>query len=231
MEIAGMMYGVSLNKDGTTQGRLPAAGAADRHRERRPPSKARPPRAERPPTTSRSCSTCRRASRSASLRPMAFYIVIFAILAVVLVVAGFVVLSRRRRARCARWSATRTRATGHTRAPVPVTPPSRSTRRPPGAGASGGVFRKEGLGAKVKQLFQQRRERRDLEGARGPAAQGRRRARRRSADLVAARQGRLRARRRPRRRSSHDEIARRARAGRAAAPAAGRARRRSSWSA
>jgi fused signal recognition particle receptor len=85
---------------------------------------------------------------------VAFYIAIFAVLAVVLVVGVlFTILPRRRREMKSMEREMHTGA-GHVRAPVPAHPAQQ--KHEPGMkepGPSGGVFRKEGLGAKVKQLF------------------------------------------------------------------------------
>jgi fused signal recognition particle receptor len=85
---------------------------------------------------------------------MAFYISIFAILAVVLVVGVLVVLVPRRRKEMRSMEGEMHTGTGHTRAPVPVHPARQKhvegLKEP---APSGGVFRKEGLGSKVKQLF------------------------------------------------------------------------------
>jgi signal recognition particle-docking protein FtsY len=85
---------------------------------------------------------------------MAFYAFAFGILAVVLVVGVvFVVIPRRRKEMRSMEGEMHTGA-GHTRAPVPVHPAKQKhaegLKEP---APSGGVFHKEGLGSKVKQLF------------------------------------------------------------------------------
>jgi fused signal recognition particle receptor len=86
---------------------------------------------------------------------MAFYIVVFALLAVVLVFAGFT-MYRRRGSELRDMEQDMHTGTGHTRAPVLDHPAEQRLAAPPKeAGASGGGFHKEGLGAKVKALFHQ----------------------------------------------------------------------------
>ncbi len=84
---------------------------------------------------------------------MAWYIFIFGILAVVLVFAGFTTFARRRRELGTMERDMHT-GTGHTREQAPAHPAAQ--RHEPGLkepAPSGGVFRRDGLGAKVKQLF------------------------------------------------------------------------------
>ncbi len=84
---------------------------------------------------------------------MVWYIFIFGILAVVLVFAGFTTFARRRRELDTMERDMHT-GTGHTREQAPAHPAPQ--RHEPGLkepAPSGGVFRREGLGAKVKQLF------------------------------------------------------------------------------
>jgi fused signal recognition particle receptor len=80
-------------------------------------------------------------------------IVVFGILAIVAIVA-FGVLRSSRRDRLRELERETHTGTGHVRPPVSLHP---AAQRPepvrPEPGASGGVFRKEGLGAKVKRLF------------------------------------------------------------------------------
>jgi signal recognition particle-docking protein FtsY len=85
---------------------------------------------------------------------MAFYILIFAILAVVLVVGVIaVVVPRRRREMRGLERGTHT-AAGHVKDPAYAHPAKqRHATGVKEAGASGGNFRREGLGAKVKALF------------------------------------------------------------------------------
>jgi fused signal recognition particle receptor len=82
-----------------------------------------------------------------------FYILVFSILAVVCVVAFFVLASGRKRRLRELERETHTGA-GHVRDPTPLHP---AKQRPEPArhepGASGGGFRKEGLGSRVKALF------------------------------------------------------------------------------
>jgi fused signal recognition particle receptor len=82
-----------------------------------------------------------------------WYIIIFALLAVLLVIAGFVAYGRRKDEMRGMERGAGTGA-GHTRAPVPAHPAAQkhepAVREP---GASGGVFRKEGLGPRIKHLF------------------------------------------------------------------------------
>jgi fused signal recognition particle receptor len=82
-----------------------------------------------------------------------FYVAIFAVLAVVCVIAFFVL---RGRSRAGMRTLEREHHTGpgHVRAPVPDhAAPQRHARPHKEAGPSGGLFRKEGLGARVKELF------------------------------------------------------------------------------
>ena len=86
---------------------------------------------------------------------MAFYILIFGILAVVSVFAFFVLRGRRGR-RCAisRAKTPHTTGPGHVRAPIPDH--AAKQKHAPAhheAGASGGTFHKGGLAAKVKEIF------------------------------------------------------------------------------
>ena len=68
---------------------------------------------------------------------------------------------------------------GHVRDPAVAHPAAQRTGpAPTEAGASGGAFRPEGLGARLKGLFRGEVERRHVEAARGPAAARRRGARR-----------------------------------------------------
>ncbi len=86
---------------------------------------------------------------------MAFYIVVFAILAVVLVFAGLT-MYRRRGSELHDMERDMHTGAGHTRAPVLDHPAEQRHAAPPKeAGASGGGFHKEGLGARVKALFHQ----------------------------------------------------------------------------
>jgi fused signal recognition particle receptor len=86
---------------------------------------------------------------------MAFYIVVFALLAVVLVFAGFT-MYRRRGSELRDMEHDMHTGSGHTRAPVLDHPAEQRLVAPPKEpGASGGVFHKEGLGTKVKALFHQ----------------------------------------------------------------------------
>jgi fused signal recognition particle receptor len=86
---------------------------------------------------------------------MAFYIIVFAVLAVVLVFAGLT-MYRRRGTELQEMERDMHTDRGHTRAPVIDHPAEQRHVAPPAeAGASGGGFRKEGLGAKVKALFHQ----------------------------------------------------------------------------
>lgn len=86
---------------------------------------------------------------------MAFYVVVFAILAVLLVFAGYT-MYRRRGSELRGMEQDMHTGAGHTRAPVLDHPAEQRHAAPPKeAGASGGGFRKEGLGAKVKALFHQ----------------------------------------------------------------------------
>jgi signal recognition particle-docking protein FtsY len=80
-------------------------------------------------------------------------VIVFAILAVVAVV-GFVVLRSSRRSRLRELERETNTGAGHVRAPTHLHPAEQRpepVRREPGP--SGGVFRKEGLGARVKGLF------------------------------------------------------------------------------
>jgi fused signal recognition particle receptor len=82
-----------------------------------------------------------------------WYILVFALLAVLLVVAGFVAYGRRRDEMRGMEHESRGGA-GHTRAPVPAHPAAQKHEHSvKEAGASGGVFRKEGLGPRIKHLF------------------------------------------------------------------------------
>lgn len=84
---------------------------------------------------------------------MEFYILVFGVLAVVAVVAFFTIRSSRS-ARLRRLERDTHAGKGHVREPTRMHPAKQ--RHEPArheAGASGGVFRKEGLGAKVKALF------------------------------------------------------------------------------
>ena len=84
---------------------------------------------------------------------MVWYIFIFGILAVLLVIAGVMTFGRRKRELRGMEQDMRT-GTGHTRDPAPAH--AAHQKHEPGlkeSAPSGGVFRKEGLGAKVKQLF------------------------------------------------------------------------------
>ncbi|MEO8476320.1 MAG: signal recognition particle-docking protein FtsY [Actinomycetota bacterium] len=84
---------------------------------------------------------------------MALYVGIFAILALVLVVAGFTVF-RRRGSELREMEREMHTGPGHTRAPVLEHPADRRpVRAPEEPGPSGGGFHHEGLGAKVKALF------------------------------------------------------------------------------
>ena len=84
---------------------------------------------------------------------MELYVLVFAVLAVVAVLA-FVTIRRSQRERLRDLERETHTGPGHVRAPVPERPAAQRhepARREPGP--SGGVFRKEGLGAKVKALF------------------------------------------------------------------------------
>jgi fused signal recognition particle receptor len=85
---------------------------------------------------------------------MAFYIFIFAILAVVCVFAFFTLRGRRQDEMRDLRSKTAGTGEGHVRAPV-VEHPAKQKHAPVHheAGASGGNFRKEALGARVKAIF------------------------------------------------------------------------------
>ena len=98
-------------------------------------------------------SRCQKANRSASLAPVTFYILIFALLAVLAVVA-FLTLRSSRRSRMGELERETRTGRGHVRPPTPMHPAKQRhepARHEPGP--SGGVFHKEGLGAKVKALF------------------------------------------------------------------------------
>jgi fused signal recognition particle receptor len=85
---------------------------------------------------------------------MAFYIAVFAILAVVLIVGVVAVLRPRRRREMQSLERSTKSGAGHVKDPAYAHPAKQ--RHAPAvkeAGASGGNFRKEGLGAKVKALF------------------------------------------------------------------------------
>ena len=84
---------------------------------------------------------------------MEFYVLVFGVLAVLAVVAFFTVRSSRRSRMGELERETRT-GTGHVRAPTP-SHPAKQQHEPsrPEPGPSGGVFHKEGLGAKVRALF------------------------------------------------------------------------------
>jgi fused signal recognition particle receptor len=85
---------------------------------------------------------------------MAFYVFIFGILAAVAVVAFFVLRGRERGEMRELRSKTAHTGPGHVRAPIPDHPARQRHEAPPKeASPSGGLFRKEGLGAKVKHLF------------------------------------------------------------------------------
>ncbi len=85
---------------------------------------------------------------------MEWYVFVFAVLAVLLVVAFFALRSRRGEEMRELERHTPHTGQGHVRAPV-VDHPAEQKHAPAHhePGASGGVFRKEGLGAKVKELF------------------------------------------------------------------------------
>jgi fused signal recognition particle receptor len=86
---------------------------------------------------------------------MEFSIFIFGILAVVCVVAFFLLRGRKADEMRDLRRKTPNTGPGHVRAPIPDHPAKQ--KHAPAfheAGASGGTFRKEGLGAKVKELFQ-----------------------------------------------------------------------------
>jgi fused signal recognition particle receptor len=83
----------------------------------------------------------------------AWYVILFALLAVVLIGAGLVAFSRHRREMGGMTRRMRT-GKGHATAHTPghgATPQHHTPKKEPGP--SGGVFRKEGLGSKVKALF------------------------------------------------------------------------------
>jgi fused signal recognition particle receptor len=85
---------------------------------------------------------------------MAFYIVVFAILAVVLIVGVVAVLRPRRRREMQGLKRSSHAGSGHVK--DPAYPHPAKQRHAPAvkeSGASGGNFRREGLGAKVKALF------------------------------------------------------------------------------
>ena len=118
-----MLYGISLNADGTTK--VVAQRLETQRRAGRP---------RRPPATARS-STCRSANPSASLRRVDPAIVVAIGVLLVVIVVG---------RSCWRGAAAAPRR------------PARRRRQPPSPaprGASGGGFRGEGLGAKVRGLF------------------------------------------------------------------------------
>src|SRR4029453_12752825 len=83
-----------------------------------------------------------------------WYIAIFAALAVLAVFAFFVLKGRERDEMRDLESKTPHTGPGHVRSPV-VDPPPKQKPAPAHhePGASGGTFRKEGLGVKVKELF------------------------------------------------------------------------------
>jgi len=85
---------------------------------------------------------------------MIFYILIFALLAVVLIYAVLVKVRPRKQREMQDLERRTGTGQGHTRAPIPEhAAKQRTAAAPTEAGASGGVFRHEGLGAKVKSLF------------------------------------------------------------------------------
>jgi fused signal recognition particle receptor len=85
---------------------------------------------------------------------MLFYILIFGLLAIVCVVAFFMLRGRRAGEMRDLERETPHTGQGHVRAPIPEHP-AKQKHAPAHheSGASGGTFRKEGLGAKVKDLF------------------------------------------------------------------------------
>ena len=195
MEIAAMMYGISLNKDGTTKvvaqqhehpttlesdSRLEGAAARDAGLDR---------------GRARHRGAAERAGRLAS-RSWTFYILIFGGLAVLAVVAFLTVRSTRRtRLRIARAGDAhrrRARAGPRPRAPGEAAARARSRgARPVGRRLPQGGPRRQGQGPVPR-----RRRRRDLEGARGPADPGRRGSQGRERPR-GAHQGRLLERHRP----------------------------------
>jgi fused signal recognition particle receptor len=85
---------------------------------------------------------------------MTFYILIFGILAVVCVIAFFMLRGRRADEMHELRGTTPHTGPGHVRAPIPDHP-AKQKHAPAHheAGSSGGTFRGEGLGAKVKEIF------------------------------------------------------------------------------
>jgi fused signal recognition particle receptor len=80
---------------------------------------------------------------------------LFGVVAIVLLVALiFVIAKRPESSKLRKQEREMGVGTGHTRAPAPAHPaPQKHVAPPREAGASGGVFHKEGLGAKLKDLF------------------------------------------------------------------------------
>ena len=158
-----MLYGISLSDGRHHEGHR---AAPRRHgRDRR----------------SISWSTCRRANASASLRGMHaefwWYILVFGILAFLTVFVGIVARRRRRSEMRDDAGNDPHRPWARPRSAVAHPAAQRTGPAPTEAGASGGAFRPEGLGARLKGLFRGDVSDGHVEGARGPAAARRRRAR------------------------------------------------------